>query len=111
MNYPSHLADIKSRIQAAQTRAVFAVNAEHVSHYWEVGQLLQQRQKAEGWGKGTLPRLAKDLHNDFPELKGFSERYLDRMVGFYREYPYASLISPPTLAKLTNPSMRPHYER
>ena len=111
MNHTTLLGDIKYRIQAAQTRAVFAVNAELVSLCWVVGHLLEQRQKAEGWGKGTLPRLSKDLHNDFPELKGFSEHNLDRMVAFYREYPYANLISPPTLAKLTNPSMRPHYER
>ena len=99
MNYFALLGDIKSCIQSAQTRAMLAVNSELVRLYWEVGQLLDQRQRDEGWGKGTLPRLAKDLHNDFPELKGFSERNLDRMVAFYREYQHGSLFSPPVVAK------------
>jgi hypothetical protein len=29
-------------------------------------------QKSVGWGKGIIPRLAKDIKNDFPEIKGFS---------------------------------------
>ena len=32
-------------------------------------------------------RLAKDLHNELPEEKGFSERNIKRMLAFYREYP------------------------
>lgn len=35
----------------------------------------------------VIPRLAKDLHNELPEEKGFSERNIKRMLAFYREYP------------------------
>lgn len=99
MSYLALLGDIKFRIQSAQTRAVLAVNSELVRLYWEVGRLLDQRQKSEGWGKGILPRLAKDLHNEMPEVKGFSERNIGRMVAFFREYPDSELILPPLVAK------------
>ena len=33
-----------------------------------------------------IPRLAADLHAEFPELKGFSERNLNYMIRFAREY-------------------------
>lgn len=84
--YPALLADIKQRIGQAQTRAVLAVNAELIRLYWEIGQMLDVRQKAEGWGAAVIPRLALDIRNELPEEKGFSERNIKRMLAFYREY-------------------------
>lgn len=84
--YPGLLTEIKQRIRQAQTRAVLAVNAELICLYWEIGQMLDARQKSEGWGAAVIPRLAKDLHNELPEEKGFSERNIKRMLAFYREY-------------------------
>ena len=70
--YGGLLAEIKTRIQVAQTRAVLAVNAELIRLYWQIGLLLEVRQQSEGWGAGVIPRLAQDLSNELPELKGFS---------------------------------------
>ena len=84
--YPALLADIKQRIGQAQTRAVLAVNAELIRLYWEIGQMLDVRQKTEGWGAAVIPRLALDIRNELPEEKGFSERNIKRMLAFYREY-------------------------
>lgn len=86
MHYPALLADIKQRIRQAQTRAVLAVNAELIRLYWEIGQMLDARQQAEGWGAAVIPRLALDIRNELPEEKGFSERNIKRMLAFYREY-------------------------
>jgi len=87
-DYPALLADIKQRVRRAQTQAMLAVNAELIRLYWDIGALIEQRQKLEGWGAAVIPRLAKDLHNELPEEKGFSERNIKRMLAFYREYPY-----------------------
>lgn len=92
-DYAPLLAEIKSRLRLAQTRAVLAVNAELIRLYWEIGAMLDQRQKREGWGAGVIPRLARDLRNDLPELKGFSERNIKRMLAFYREYPQLASVS------------------
>ncbi|HCC54496.1 MAG TPA: DUF1016 domain-containing protein [Desulfobulbaceae bacterium] len=86
MNYAELLTDIKQRIRAAQTRAMLAVNAELIRLYWELGQVLDARQKTEGWGAAVIPLLARDIRNDLPEIKGFSERNIKRMLAFYREY-------------------------
>jgi len=88
VDYPVLLSDIKRRIHHAQTHAVFAVNAEMIRLYWDIGALIHQRQHQEGWGAAVIPRLARDLHNELPEEKGFSERNIKRMLTFYREYPY-----------------------
>lgn len=85
-DYSTFLKDIKTRIQAAQTRATFAVNAELLRLYWDVGRALNQRQAHAGWGARVLERLALDLKNELPEVKGFSERNLKLMTQFYRAY-------------------------
>ena len=99
-HYTDLLAVIKSRIQAAQTRAVLAVNAELIALYWQVGHTRHVRQAEAGWGAGIIPRLATDIRNDLPEVKGFSERNLMRMLAFYRAYPNDPAFTPQPVAQL-----------
>ena len=99
-SFTALLADVKQRIQTAQTRAVLAVNSELVRLYWDIGRLIDLRQKKEGWGAGVIPRLASELKNELPEVKGFSERNIKRMLAFYREYPSPEAIVPQPAAQL-----------
>lgn len=85
-DYPLLLNDIKERIRAAQVKANLAVNRELIQLYWEIGRLIAARQKKEGWGAGVIPRLARDLKNELPDIKGFSERNIKYMVAFSLEY-------------------------
>ena len=99
-DFAALLADVKQRIQTSQTRAVLAVNAELVRLYWDIGCIIEERQKREGWGAAVIPRLAQELKNELPELKGFSERNIGRMLAFYREYPDPVSILPQSVAQL-----------
>jgi predicted nuclease of restriction endonuclease-like (RecB) superfamily len=103
-NYAGLLADIKQRIRTAQVRTAMAGNASMLMLYWEIGGVLAERQKNEGWGAAVLPRLATDLHNDLPEVKGFSVRNLKLMTQFFREYPDFSAIGQPPVAQLADSS-------
>lgn len=67
--------------------------------YWGIGRLLEERQAKEGWGAAVIPRLANDLRNELPEVKGFSARNLDRMLAFARAYPEPGEFSPQAVAK------------
>lgn len=101
--FPDLLKEVKDRIERAQTRAMMSVNAELVRLYWDIGRLIDQRQKDEGWGAGVIPRLAGELRNELPELKGFSERNIKLMVQFAHEYPAAFPSDPigqPAVAQL-----------
>jgi len=65
--------------------------------------LIDSRQRQEGWGAGVIPRLARELRNELPELKGFSERNMKLMVQFAHEYPDAFAcpeIGQPPVAQL-----------
>jgi predicted nuclease of restriction endonuclease-like (RecB) superfamily len=99
--FPILLRDIKCRIQQAQTQAIIAANAELVGLYWDIGRLIDQRQEQEGWGAAVIPRLARELRNELPEVKGFSERNIGRMIAYYREYPRPSDFLPQPAAKLS----------
>ena len=94
------LGQVKQRIQTAQTRAIFAVNAELVRLYWDIGHLIEERQRREGWGALVIPRLALELKNELPDLKGFSERNIGYMIAFAREYPTPETILQQPAAKL-----------
>lgn len=54
--------------------------------YWDIGKLLSESQKQIGWGNNALEKLANDLKNDYPEMKGFSVRNCQFMIQFYNEY-------------------------
>ena len=102
-NYPLLLKDIKERIQHAQVRAAFSANREMIILYWEIGRLIAARQKKEGWGTGVIPQLARDLKSELPEVKGFSERNIGRMIQFYRVYPLIFSNSPQAVAQFPVP--------
>ena len=99
MNYPELLKEVKERIRQAQLKACMAANAEMLLMYWDVGRIIAERRSAEGWGAKIIQRLAQDIRNDLPEIKGFSERNLKRMFAFYNEYKLLS-IGPLAVAKL-----------
>jgi len=99
-DFATLLADVKGRIQTSQTRAVLAVNAELVRLYWDIGRIIDARQEREGWGAAVIPRLALELKNELPELKGFSERNIDLMIRFYREYSTMGAMVQAALAQL-----------
>lgn len=102
MEYADLLGNIKDRVQRAQTRAMFSANRQMLELYWDVGRLIHTQQQADGWGAGVIPKLAVDLKNELPEVKGFSARNLGRMIRFYKEYPALQESLPQPVAKLTD---------
>ena len=85
-DYAMLLAEVKERVRSAQYEAFKAVNKELVTLYWDLGTLIAERQNREGWGKSVVERLANDLQNEFPGVKGFSVQNLWYMRQFYLEY-------------------------
>lgn len=47
-DYAQTLAEIKERIIGERLRTVFAANTAMVLLYWDVGQIIRERQKREG---------------------------------------------------------------
>ena len=102
-NYSQLLSLVKRRVVLAQQRAIYAANEEMLHMYWDIGEMLEKSQMADGWGKKTLERLSVDLKNEYPQVKGFSVRNMQYMMQFYEEY-NRELTLPKTLQ---NPIMQP----
>ncbi|WP_346294317.1 PDDEXK nuclease domain-containing protein [Sphaerothrix gracilis] len=86
-NYFALLNGLKNRIRSAQIKAALAVNRELVLLYWHIGREILQRQREQGWGSKVIPRLAKDLKREFPDMKGFSRTNLLYMRAFADAWP------------------------
>lgn len=85
-DYTVLLNDIKQRVRSAQYEALKAVNRELISLYWDIGQIIVERQKNETWGKSVVEQLAKDLQAEFPGIHGFSKRNIWNMRNFFMNY-------------------------
>ncbi len=84
--YGPFLEELKARIQAARVKAALSVNRELIALYWYVGKSIVERQRAAGWGKAIVERLAADLQKAFPGMEGFSPRNVWRMRAFYQAW-------------------------
>jgi predicted nuclease of restriction endonuclease-like (RecB) superfamily len=84
-----------------------SVNAELIRLYWDIGRMIDERQRHESWGAAVIPRLAGELHNELPEEKRYSERNIKRMLSFYRAYPEPAAIVPQAVAQLTDAAKVP----
>jgi predicted nuclease of restriction endonuclease-like (RecB) superfamily len=125
-NYPQWLAGLKRQIASAQQRAALAVNQELIRLYWQLGIDILQRQAEQGWGSKVIERLAEDLQQAFPDLKGFSARNIKYMRAFAEAWPITaaspSIVQQPVaqipwghnlvlLTKLKTPEQRLWYAR
>jgi predicted nuclease of restriction endonuclease-like (RecB) superfamily len=118
--YADWLAQLKMDIARAQQRAALAVNAELVQLYGRIGRDILQRQAAQGWGARVIERLAQDLKDAFPDMRGFSSRNLKYMAFFAQHCPVGQFGQQPAaqlpwfhivtlLTKLNVPAEREWY--
>ena len=121
-NYTLLLASLRQRIHSAQTQAALSVNRQLVLLYWEIGREILAQQTVQGWGAKVIDRLAQDLRDTFPEMKGFSPRNLKYMRAFaaaWPEEPFVQQVAAQIpwfhncvlLDKLSLPSEREWYAR
>ena len=99
-DYAAWLAEIKTRIHGERLRLVLASNSVMVMLYWDIGQRILQKQAEQGYGTKVIDRLAADLRDAFPEMKGFSPRNLKYMRAFAAAWPDAKVVQE-ALAQVT----------
>lgn len=87
------IADIKQKVRQAQYEALKTVNTQLINLYWEIGKSIAEKQ-SENWGKAIVPKLSKELQNEFPGIGGFSTTNLWLMTQFYNEYHSVEFLQP-----------------
>ena len=91
-DYADTLGVIKQRIQEERLRVVLTANTAMSLLYWDIGRMILERQERAGWGAKVVDRLAADLHEAFPDMKGFSPRNLKYMRAFAAAWPERSFV-------------------
>ena len=99
-SYFQFLETLKSRVLSSRYQAARSVNKELILLYHHIGTEILKSQQEYGWGAKIIDQLSKDLHAEFPEMKGFSPRNLKYMRKFAQEYPDAEFVQE-VLAQLT----------
>ena len=78
------LIDLKSKIRSAQIKAAIAVNSALIEFYWDLGQMIAEKENI--LGNKLIEQVAKDLQTEFPEMKGLSRTNLSYAKQFYQFY-------------------------
>ena len=69
--------EIIGLIEQAKNRVNAYVNRELIDLYWAIGGYVSKKVVADGWGKQTVKSLADFLSKNYPDVKGFSTKYLE----------------------------------
>ena len=85
-DYRALIADLKTRIRAAQIKAAITVNPQLITLYWDIGKLIVEKQRASGWGDAVIDQIAGDLSREFKGMKGFSRSNLYTIRQWYSFY-------------------------
>ena len=86
--------EVLQLIQTAKQRAYQAINTELITLYWQVGEYINRKIGADGWGKGTIQNLGTYLQKAQPGIRGFSPQNIWRMRQFYEAYREHPILSP-----------------
>lgn len=78
--------DIIQIIKQSRANAIRAVNAELINLYWNIGEFISKKIENSEWGDAVVKELANYIHQNEPEIKGFSDKNIWRMKQFYETY-------------------------
>lgn len=84
--YQQFLSEIVNMVHTHRVHAVQSVQRISNQLYWNIGELIIQRQKEYGWGKSIVERLSKDLPHHLGDAVSWSPRNLWFMKQLVSEY-------------------------
>lgn len=84
-NYTEAVRAIKDAILQSRYRAARSINHEALSLDYYIGKYISEHSRGQ-WGTGALAIIAKQLQQELPGLRGFSEGNMRKMRIFYDEW-------------------------
>jgi predicted nuclease of restriction endonuclease-like (RecB) superfamily len=84
--YVEFISDLKKNIVQSRYVAARLINREQLLLYFKIGKMLAEKIDAADWGAGIMDRIATDLQNALPGIKGFSSTGMKNMRRFYEAY-------------------------
>ena len=81
-------------IESRKNNAYKKVNEEMILLYLDVGKYLYDLQKDSQYGDKITTKAAEYMKNNYPNIKGFTKRNIERMVQFYKTYKDDEIATP-----------------
>lgn len=81
-------------IEKRKNNAYRKVNQEMILLYLDVGKFLYELIENSSYGDKTTTKAANFMKTNYPEVKGFTKRNIERMVQFYRTYKDDEIATP-----------------
>ena len=69
--YKQFILDIKSKIQSSQIKASIKVNVELLKLYWDIAEMIVEKQKNSSWGDSIIVDISQDLKKRVSQFKRF----------------------------------------
>ncbi len=85
---------IINMIEKRKNNAIRKVNEELILLYYEVGKYLYDLVENSSYGDKTITKVAEFMKVNYPNMKGFTKRNIERMVQFYRIYKEDEIATP-----------------
>ena len=70
------------------------VNEEMILLYWDIGQYIADLSESSIYGDKLIEGISNFIKREYPDIKGFNKRNLERMSQFYRIYKEDEIATP-----------------
>ena len=81
-------------IESRKNNAYKKINEEMILLYLDVGKYLFELQQSSKYGNKITTKAAEFMRNNYPNIKGFTKRNIERMVQFYKTYKDDEIATP-----------------
>ena len=85
---------IVNMIENRRSKAYKKVNEEMVLLYLDIGKFLYDLKSNSGYGDKIVANAAEFMKSNYPQLRGFTKRNLERMIQFYSTYKEDEIATP-----------------
>ncbi|MBR2840511.1 MAG: DUF1016 family protein [Bacilli bacterium] len=81
-------------IEKRKKNAYFKVNEEMILLYLDVGKFLFELQQKSKYGDKITIKASEFMKKNYPTIKGFTKRNIERMIQFYKTYKDDEIATP-----------------
>ncbi len=81
-------------IEKRKNNAYIKVNEEMILLYLEVGKFLYELKENSNYGDKITTKVSDFMKNNYPTIKGFTKRNIERMIQFYSTYKDDEIATP-----------------
>ena len=81
-------------IENRKYNAYRKVNEKLILLYFDIGKYLYELIEKSNYGNKVIIKVANFMRENYPSVKGFNKRNLERMVQFYKTYKDDEIASP-----------------